>query len=258
MRRTTLFAKTLLMVALGSTCMIDGNCEVGGQFDSQLPELTGPDTRDWQGLRRDTRYFLAYQWVTIGMLYASPESVSGWSDEQKEEYDLSVWWDNVSHPEVDSDDFYINYLLHPYWGAAYYVRARQRGYDDRAAFWYSAFLSTLYEFGAEALFEEPSVQDLIVTPVLGSVLGRYFTRVRSDILEREEERGYRGTKDRWIWALTDPLGVLNQRLDEWLGRDAALRMRPYGYAGRALQPASPGSANAEREIVFGVAVQLQW
>ncbi|WP_367115459.1 DUF3943 domain-containing protein, partial [Marivivens sp.] len=40
----------------------------------------------------------------------------------------------MSHPQLDSDDWYINYVVHPYWGGAYYVRARERGYTDRQAF----------------------------------------------------------------------------------------------------------------------------
>lgn len=258
MRRTTLLAQILMVAVVTPIPIIDGVCGEAEEFDSSFPQLTGPGARDWEGLKRDTRYFLGYQWVTIAILYASPESVSGWSDEQKEQYDLSIWWDNVKHPEVDTDDFYINYLLHPYWGAAYFVRAQERGYDDRAAFWYSAFLSTLYEFGAEALFEEPSVQDLIVTPVLGSLLGKYFMRVRRDILDREEDLGYRGTRDRWLWTLTDPLGALNRRVDKWLGRDVELQIRPYSYAMRPIQTAQLGALPAESEIVFGIAVQLQW
>ena len=43
----------------------------------------------------------------------------------------------------------------------------QRGYDERTSFWYSAAMSAAFEFGVEALFEEPSLQDIIITPVGG-------------------------------------------------------------------------------------------
>jgi hypothetical protein len=128
-----------------------------GQYQ-EWEQDRGPDS---EGLWRDTRYFLGYQVAAIGILYAMPESVTGWTDEQKHNYSLSVWWDNVTSPSCDSDDFFINYVTHPYWGAAYYMRAHERGYDRKAAFWYSVLLSTTYEFGVEALFEEPSIQDLV-------------------------------------------------------------------------------------------------
>ena len=216
------------------------------------------DLRDRRGLRRDTGYFLAYQFAVIGLLYIAPESVSGWSDEQKSNYSLSIWWDNVTHPTWDSDDFYLNYILHPYWGATYFVRARERGYPNSAAFWYSAMLSSLYEFGAEALFEQPSIQDLIVTPVFGSLLGRYFMNVREDIHARELARGYRTTGDKWVLVLTDPLGSLNRQFDRWFGwEETHATLQPYY---RVRPPGPPGSPRlaADPDKEFGVRFSLSW
>lgn len=234
----------------------DGLCEEIREFDLDLPDTVDANARDRSGLHRDTWYFLGYQWVTIGILYVAPESVSGWTDEQKEGYDMSYWWDNVSHPEMDTDDFYINYVLHPYWGAAYFVRAKERGYSDREAFWYSVLLSSAYEFGAEALFEEPSIQDLIVTPVLGSLLGQYFMRVRHDIREREFETGLRSRRDQWIWVATDPLGSLNQLVDRMLGRETRLEIQPYRNAlsDRRTPPVDPSL----RGPVYGLQVTIRW
>lgn len=218
-------------------------------------EESGPD-RD--GLRRDTWFFLGYQWITIGLLYAAPESVSGWTDEQKDNYDLSVWFDNVTHPQLDSDDWYINYVVHPYWGGAYYVRARERGYDDRQAFWYSFLLSCLYEFGAEALFEEVSIQDFFVTPIVGTWVGRYFVHVRGNIRDRESELGYRSRRDRWVWALTDPLGALNGQFDKLTGHEALLQVRPYvRMPGRNDLPAGTNLPE-ELDPEYGLQFTLEW
>ena len=237
---------------------IGGLCAEPGELDLALANATGADTRDWAGLKRDTLYFMGYQWVTIGILYASPESVSSWTDEQKEGYDMSYWWDNVTHPEMDTDDFYINYLLHPYWGASYFVRARERGYGDREAFWYSVLLSSAYEFGAEALFEEPSIQDIVVTPLFGSLLGRYFVHVRDGIRERDFNSGYRTTGEKWLWTLTDPLGSLNQLVDRMLGRETTLQIQPYHQLlkdpyTRPIHPARSGG-----DAVAGVQVTIRW
>ena len=131
------------------------------------------DTPDRDGLKRDTWYFLGYQVVAFGILYAMPESVTGWTDEQKSSYSFSDWWDNVTNPGCDSDDFFINYVTHPYWGAAYYVRASERGYDSRGAFWYSVLLSSLYEFGAEALFEAVSYTHLTLPTTIPSCRSRW-------------------------------------------------------------------------------------
>ena len=116
-------------------------------------------------------YFLGYQVAGVGILYALPESFSNWSEDAKTDVNFRPWWDNVNSPTTeDSDEWYINWALHPWWGATYHVRARQRGLDGWQAFGYSTFMSALWEYGAEAFFERPSVLDLIVTPVLGSLL----------------------------------------------------------------------------------------
>jgi len=189
-------------------------------------EPTRFEEADWAGLKRDTWYFMGAQIASLGLLYVLPESVSGWSDEQKDEMGLSKWRKNAGHPVIDEDKFYINYILHPYWGAAYYVRARERGYGRLDSFWYSAFLSTFYEFGPESLFEQPSIQDVIVTPLFGAWLGDYFMGLRRDIERRAEERGYRTGGEDWIWVLTDPLQVIDATMKRLLNRDARFSLSP--------------------------------
>jgi hypothetical protein len=214
--------------------------------------------RDRDGLRRDTWYFLGYQAAAIAILYAMPESVTGWTDEQKSGYSMSIWWDNVRNPTWDSDDFAINYILHPYWGAAYYVRARERGYPGTEAFWYSAMLSAMYEFGAEALFEQPSIQDLIVTPVLGSLVGAYFMNVRTDIRERTHARGNRSTGDKWLWVLTDPLGALNRQVDKLFGRETELMISPSFSTRRLIDDPYSRPFLRNQEKVIGLNISLAW
>jgi hypothetical protein len=216
---------------------------------------SGPDSA---GLKRDTWYFLGYQWVTIAILYAMPESVTSWTDEQKSGYSASIWWDKATSPTLDSDKFYLNYILHPYWGASYFVRAKERGYSDIRAFWYSFALSAIYEFGAEALFEQPSYQDIFITPVLGSLLGKYFMSVRSGIREREVMSGYRGTRDKWLWVLTDPLGALNRQMDRMLQRDADVRLAPYNSAWLYDVQLSNGPQFENIDPVYGFELQLRW
>lgn len=216
------------------------------------------DLRDRNGLRRDTYYFLGFQFASLGILYLMPESVSSWSKEDKEEYSLAKWRYNVTHPTWDSDEFYINYILHPYWGAAYFVRARERGYSNRGAFWYSALLSSLYEFGIEALAEQASIQDLIVTPVFGSMLGRYFMHVREGIDNRSRERGYRSTKDKWVLVLTDPLGAFNGMLDGWFGLDAELQIRPYMQLDHGAPRTTFGPVEWQDDKVYGLSFSVAW
>src|SRR5690606_1348333 len=66
-----------------------------GATSRAMADGPGPDRA---GLRKDTTFLLSYHVVAIGILYALPESVSGWGEEEKEEYTLSKWWHNVRNP----------------------------------------------------------------------------------------------------------------------------------------------------------------
>jgi len=181
-------------------------------------ELPAPD---WKGLRRDTWYFLGYQFVAVGVLYVMPETVTNFDRGGDH---LRKWRNNVSNPGHDEDDHYINYVLHPYWGAAYYIRGRERGLTRWQSLGYSTLLSTLFEFGAEALFEKPSIQDLVVTPLIGSLIGEYvFSPLRQSIKSRP---GGPDTLGKVALVLTDPLGSANDLVDRILGIETQLSLGP--------------------------------
>jgi hypothetical protein len=220
--------------------------------------LTEADSADSRGRRSDTIHFLSYQFAAIGILYTLPEDVTGWTEEQKENYSLSTWWENVQDPTWDSDEFYLNYILHPYWGAAYFVRSRERGYGEYDSFLYAAALSAAYEFGAEALFEQPSIQDLIVTPIGGWFVGHYFMTVRDDILAGSEPGTDRPFGQDVVLALTDPLGALNRTVDGWFGMEQRFAIQPFMLTRDVPQRLQGGEIASETEWVYGLAFTYTW
>jgi hypothetical protein len=172
--------------------------------DSSHKEPSKPQ-RDWKGLGLDTAFFLGYQVVFAGVLWFLPESVTAWTEDQKKAT-LAKWKENVQNPVWDKDKFWINYIAHPYFGATYYIRARERGFGEFGSFSYSFLLSACYEFGIEAFFEPPSYQDLIFTPAGGFLLGKFvFEPIRDVIKAKPELKWY----DHAGLILTDPLGALN-------------------------------------------------
>jgi hypothetical protein len=224
-----------------------------GEIDRwRVPPATSPD---WSGLGRDTGYFLGYQFVAIGVLYIAPESISGWSEEDKANYSFSKWKENVRNPTWDDDAWWINYITHPYWGAAYYIRGRERGLERMPAFWFSAFLSTLFEFGAEALFEPPSYQDLVVTPVAGALIGEYlFAPLRNRIRAKP---GRLTGSDKTLLFVTDPLGILNAEVDRWLGLNLAWRFGLLDTA-ETRRWTAPSDAAPPMPPVWGLQLQITW
>lgn len=234
-------------------------------YESGDPWRGSPSVEpDSHGLKRDTAYFLGYQVAIVGALYLMPESVTNWDKDDLQNGDLlDQWWDHVTHPQWDTDDWALNYIGHPYWGATYYVRGRERGLDKGRALAYSALLSGLYEYTLEAFAEPVSIQDLIVTPVLGSLVGEFwFQPVRERIRAKP---GALSWSDKTVLFLTDPLGVLGAWTDRKLGVTSRISVQPIGPAstrrgypgsdyGRS--PTDTVAASAPRP--WGIQLELAW
>ena len=223
--------------------------------------IAGPD---WEGLRRDTWYFVGYQAVTVAALSAMPSEQTNFD---RSGASFSKWRDNVTHPVWDRDDPVVNYVLHPYWGAAYYIRARERGLDRWQSLGYAALLSVVYEFGAEAMFEPVSYQDLVITPVVGWLLGEYvFSPIRESIMAKPDGPD---SMDKVALVLTDPLGALNDLTDRIFGVETQLSLAPI----RPISPSAPAAAAAladaqgrwpgshrpgPRAVSWGLQLQVRW
>ena len=243
----------------------DSSDNKGEESRKPFPWITTPpDSPDWKGATRDTVYFMVYQTIIIGVLYIAPESISGWSDEDKENYSSDTWKENVRNPHRDDDDFFVNYVLHPYWGATYYVRGRERGFTRTQSFLFSATLSTLFEFGLEAMFEQPSYQDLWVTPVLGSLVGEFwFGPVRDRI---KAQPGQLTWKDKTILFLTDPLGVLGTGTDRLISLDTKIQVRVFHTGNTLRLPdhaasgslASPSGLPIRTDPAWGLQLRIYW
>jgi hypothetical protein len=195
-------------------------------------------TPDWDGIRRDSGIIVGSQFAVTGVLFLMPESVSSWSIEQKQN-SSKKFASNFVHPVIDKDKFYINYILHPYWGAAYYTRARERGLDPTQSLVYSALLSAIYEFGVECIFEKPSIQDLIVTPGIGSLLGAFvFEPWRNSIKRKPELQWY----DHAVLIVTDPIGILSDGFEKIFDIKPAITV-DYSQEKRLAQSTVPSHSN---------------
>jgi hypothetical protein len=217
-------------------------------------ELTLPTTpansrvTDWDGIKRDTGIIVGGQVGAVAITYFMPQSFSAWTPEQKKA-GFDKYKRNFVNPVMDKDKFYINYALHPYWGATYYTRARERGLDKEYAVAYSALLSAAYEFGIECIAERPSIQDLVVTPLVGSLMGALLEPWRDSIKRKEELRWY----DHTALVLTDPLGVLCLGVEKMFGIKSTI-MVDYSPAQRRTNPT--GSVLASNSSRIGVSLQI--
>lgn len=149
-----------------------------------------PPFRDYRRLGYNTCIYVGATVIAFGVLWVMPESVTNWDkEEMKEKGILWKWKENVkAGPVWDEDDWVLNWITHPYCGGIYYMTARSSGFNILESFGYSAIMSTFFwEYGIEAFAEVPSIQDLIITPVLGSVVGEGFFYAKKSILRHDKK-----------------------------------------------------------------------
>lgn len=150
-----------------------------------MPYSKNASYPNWQRLWINTGALYAAGFVALGVLEALPDSATNWNTEELRQTPWIQRWGNhvgkVMH--WDGDNPIFNYILHPYGGAAYFMSARSQGFN----FWESAIygfcISTFFwEYGIEAFMEIPSIQDMIITPIAGALIGECFYKVKRKIV----------------------------------------------------------------------------
>lgn len=139
---------------------------------------------NYGALLGNTGLFFGAAIGAAAILYVLPESFSNWDREEIRKDGFGNWWKNVkAGPVIDHDDWVLNYVAHPYVGSIYYMSARSAGFNAGYSLLYAFGMSTVFwEYGVEAFAEVPSVQDLIVTPIGGAIIGEGFYILKRKIL----------------------------------------------------------------------------
>jgi Domain of unknown function (DUF3943) len=149
----------------------------GEDGEDYLPEYVNVNENlpyRYRKLIEDTIYLQVFMITAVAALSLMPDSFTGWNAEDLEDKSLEKRWGEYSStkPVWDEDDWAVNYIGHSVSGAIYYTMARGDGMSIFESAAYTTLMSTFFwEYGYEAFAEIPSIQDLIVTPVFGSILG---------------------------------------------------------------------------------------
>jgi len=157
---------------------------------------------------RGTAYLIGFNISMGGYLLVAPENISKWNVKEKLQipHIAQQYRDSYTKPPViDHDMFIINYLGHPYQGGLYYNFMRSQG----ATTWQSSLFcvanSLLWEYGWEAGMEQPSIQDLISTPLAGILVGE-LSHVATLKMSRNGYRWYEAV----LVTLINPTFAINQ------------------------------------------------
>lgn len=208
--------------------------------------FSAPHGEDKERIWSQTQSLAWYGVGVAGFLALLPSDFTNWdgSDDRL----LQKWWDNVREgPVWDRDIWYINYIGHPYFGGVYYQVARKSGYRQWDAFMYAFLMSTFYwEYGIEAFAEVPSLQDLVVTPVLGWVYGEWaFQKERAII-----ERGGDVWGSQWLGSTAlfflDPVDRIGLGVNRLFGKD--LIKAGTGYLGVQEVPMGDGRVDTQVQL----------
>lgn len=157
----------------------------------------------------------------MGVLWMLPETSTGWDKEKIQNTGaINNYFKNIKNgPVWDHDKPIYNYVGHPLAGAAYYTMARHRGLDRMQSFGYSFMMSTFFwEFGFEAFAEKPSIQDLIVTPVIGSTLGEMLYQIEHKIDENDGQILGSKTLGKIVKVILNPMGSVSIGINRVLGK----------------------------------------
>lgn len=187
----------------------------------ELPYSVTGNSYDWHRLWINTAVLSSAYVGTLLVLECLPEDATSWNRAELQDVPLFKRWHNhviKKGPEWDHDKFYFNYILHPYAGAAYFMSARSCGFNFWRSFLYGSIVSTVgWEFGIEAFMERPSIQDIFVTPIVGSVIGEGFYHVKRWLVDNDYRLFGSHILGGILAFIVDPV---NEFTGLWLGNPA--------------------------------------
>jgi len=170
-----------------------------------------PDTKDNYGI-----WFNKTETFSQRFLYSQailwPSSIAGHIGLYiiKDDFDwskavrLSVYERTFTEwPKIDKDHWSWNYEAHPYMGSLSYLTYRNR----EASIWESAagsaLNSVIYEYVIAGGTQRPSLNDMLVTPIAGSLLGEGLYQLKKYLIRDKNLSLF----DKILLTITDPVEV---------------------------------------------------
>jgi hypothetical protein len=112
-------------------------------------------------------------------------------------------------PQWDNDTWHYNFVVHPVMGYIAYTGFRNRGGTMLGGFVSTTIASSMYEYVFASWTQRPSIQDLIITPVLGSLLGETSHQIKRAVLKNQ----YLSTFEKCVLIAVDPIEFCNKKFN---------------------------------------------
>lgn len=145
-------------------------------FDSASKKANSPLLRNehagvWKKVGRAELFIGGVEIFGMVVLICLPKEITKWPDDWAKDAMRNLKRAFTTTPVWDKDDWPLNYIGHPIAGSYYYNALRSQNASRFHSFLFSTAQSFIWEYIIEGVAEPPSAQDLIITPVVGSLLG---------------------------------------------------------------------------------------
>ncbi|MGH7229583.1 MAG: DUF3943 domain-containing protein [Nitrospiraceae bacterium] len=168
--------------------------------ESKLPEISPPAHHS----AKTAAVLVVGSLVGLAWYRFGPESLTGVDQSKATEDAGNNYEDGFTKPPViDKDDDVINYVMHPLFGMQFYLSQRNYNESPLYSFLFSTGTSIVFEYLVEVVGERPSIQDLIVTPIVGSLLGE----LSYQLTQQMRKDGFT-TFEKIVVTIVNPLYVL--------------------------------------------------
>lgn len=125
----------------------------------------------WQKAGRGELLIGGIEVIGMTTLILMPKEVTKWEPGWMKSAEKNIARAFSTLPVWDHDDWALNYIGHPIAGSYYYNAVRSQNATRFQSFLFATVQSCIWEYIIEGVAERPSIQDLFVTPVVGSLLG---------------------------------------------------------------------------------------
>ncbi|HEY6504616.1 MAG TPA: DUF3943 domain-containing protein [Chitinophagaceae bacterium] len=171
---------------------------------SRDPLLRNENAGVWKKIGRAELFIGGAELLCMGILMLMPKEVTKWSNDWVQDSWRNIKRAFTTAPVWDKDDWPLNYIGHPIAGSYYYNAVRSQNANWFHSFLFSTAQSFIWEYIIEGAAEKPSAQDLIITPVAGTMLGEATHQITMNM----RRNGFRFFEKVFV-LIFNPFFVLN-------------------------------------------------